>query len=614
MKSEDKSDIRIYKVIVSSAPKPIRGIIELKCPAGEELKQQIPIVNNTEKDWFIKASLTYDVARNGPGIFIGSKDLAVKKKSTVNYVLGFQPQVAEGEVEGKLVLTNQTTNDHYEYELLGKAEEPLSKSHILINCVARRPEKRVIEVQNPYKDRTITYDVETDLINTEGVTKFTIDAGKIYKYNLLITPVMGGVYTGSITFFEEHDKHKYIWFTVCINTDKPRSEKTVDLSTFVRKTIAFEISLTNPSKETLTYEIVIEGEGLTGETLLNILPLQTKVYELRFTPLRAFKGRGSIAFIQEKLGELWYELNLTSENKSSEGLSTLRAELGKFAQHEVILENPSNFNVHVTHRVSNPHNFDVVPDLILIPPLSAVSAWIRYTPSDLEVNETGEVRFESDEIGDWYYMVFGVGVPPTQFEPRVQSCGLHKDLSQSINFKNPFKDPITVIITLEAVDRNKEVFQLLLRKNKVTVPGLAVFQIPMLFAPREINEYQCDVLVFMNDKIQWRYPIKGVTESFLNNISFNFKVKSRESLTEELKINLPGLPKDLCKETFIMEIDNIPQEFINLVQKSFKITPIKSTLSNPDDHLKFKINFNPMKPFKSSVDILIYIESGGRWK
>ena len=588
MRNEDKSDIRIYKIIVTAAPKPIRGILEMKCPAGEELKQQIPIVNNTDRDWNIKATLTYDASKNGPGIFTGNKDLMVKKKSTINYVLGFQPQVAESEVEGKLVLMNQITNDHYEYELNGKAEEPLSKSHILINCIAKRPEKRVIEIQNLY-NRPVTYEVETDLINSEGLTKFTIDAGKIYKYNLTVTPVMGGVYTGSITFFEENDKHKYIWYTVCINTDKPRCEKIIELTTFVRKTLAFEISLYNPLKEAVTYEIAIEGEALTGENLFQLMPLQTGVYELRFTPLRAFKGRGSIAFIQERLGELWYELSLISENKPVERLSTLKAELGKFSQHEVILENPSNLNVQVFHRVSNPNNFDVLPDIINLPALSAVSAYIRYTPSDLEINETGEVIFESEDIGVWYFMVFGVGLPPTKFDPRVVSCGLHKDLSQSINFKNPFKDPITVSITLEAFDKNKDVFQLLLRKNKIQVQGLSIFQIPLLFAPREINEYQCEIIVFMNEKIQWRYPIKGVTESFLNNVTFNFKVKSRETFTDELKINLPGLPKELCKETFNLEIDNIPQEFVNLVNKSFKITPIKTSLISPDDQLRYKV-------------------------
>jgi hypothetical protein len=37
------------------------------------------------------------------------------------------------------------------------------------------------------------------------------------------------MYTGSITFYEENHKDKYIWFTVLVNTDRPKSEKVIDL-------------------------------------------------------------------------------------------------------------------------------------------------------------------------------------------------------------------------------------------------------------------------------------------------------------------------------------------------------------------------------------------------
>lgn len=40
-----------------------------------------------------------------------------------------------------------------------------------------------------------------------------------------------------------------------------------------------------------------------------------------------------------------------------------------------------------------------------------------------------------------------------------------------------------------------------------------VVQIPFSFVPREINCYECVVVVSMNEKIEWRYPIRGVTES-----------------------------------------------------------------------------------------------------
>lgn len=38
-----------------------------------------------------------------------------------------------------LTLTNAVTNDQYEYDLIGYAEEPLAADHIIMNCVARKP-------------------------------------------------------------------------------------------------------------------------------------------------------------------------------------------------------------------------------------------------------------------------------------------------------------------------------------------------------------------------------------------------------------------------------------------------------------------------------------------
>jgi hypothetical protein len=97
--------------------------------------------------------------------------------------------------------------------------------------------------------------------------------------------------------------------------------------------------------------------------------------------------------------------------------------------------------------------------------------------------------------------------------------GLNKDHSEVIHFKNPFKDPIQVIITMESTDSEAlEVFKLLLKTKKpdgkMTIQGLQTIQIPFSFTPREIRSYVCDINVAMNDKIKWKYPLTGHTESF----------------------------------------------------------------------------------------------------
>ena len=92
---------------------------------------------------------------------------------------------------------------------------------------------------------------------------------------------------------------------------------------------------------------------------------------------------------------------------------------GKTEQFEVQLENPSNIEVKVNIKNSNEHNFDILPPIIILPPYEIVPVMIRYTPSDLEVTEVGEIIFETEDIGRWQYLTFGQGLPPTEFEVKL---------------------------------------------------------------------------------------------------------------------------------------------------------------------------------------------------
>ena len=159
------------------------------------------------------------------------------------------------------------------------------------------------------------------------------------------------------------------------------------MNTIIRKAIAFDISISNPLDKSVTFEVIQRGEGLFGENAFTLLPKQTGVYELVFSPLRKMNETGSIAFVHEELGEIWYELNLSAEEAQSVRLTTLKAELGKAEYHEVELENPSHKEVQVRPRLSNPHNFDIVPEEIIIPPYDSAIVQIRYMPSDLDIIE-----------------------------------------------------------------------------------------------------------------------------------------------------------------------------------------------------------------------------------
>ena len=102
--------------------------------------------------------------------------------------------------------------------------------------------------------------------------KFSIPPNKDFTYELKITPILGGIYTGCITFYEINNKQKYVWYTICVNTERPKTQKTIELQTYVRKTIAFEIVIENPHDETLSFDVSIEGESLMGIFLLILEP------------------------------------------------------------------------------------------------------------------------------------------------------------------------------------------------------------------------------------------------------------------------------------------------------------------------------------------------------
>ncbi len=188
-----------------------------------------------------------------------------------------------------------------------------------------------------------------------------------------------------------------------------------------------------------------------------------------------------------------------------------------------------------------------------------------------------------------------------------------------INFKNPFKDAININITLEgADDDSQKVFEILLKKTKITMGGLNTIQIPISFLPRAISDYFAEVVIQMNDKISWRYPIRGVTESVSSSSDYFIKTKCRNKYETELKIVLPGNLHANPEETYSLELLNIPKEYEKILQnstpKALTFTPVKNTIKSPGDALVFRATFQPLKPFKTAVDFAIVKSTGGRWK
>jgi hypothetical protein len=151
----------------------------MSVPARSEVTQNLPIVNNTERDWNIKITWTPDASKNGSYFLINpaySSSFSVKRNSIGNFPITFKPKWAH-QAEAKLVMNNPLTLDNFEYQIIGNGEEPLAEEHIEIKCEAKQIVKKEIFIRNPYSEKPVTLKVETDLLNCESVKKLTIPSG-----------------------------------------------------------------------------------------------------------------------------------------------------------------------------------------------------------------------------------------------------------------------------------------------------------------------------------------------------------------------------------------------------------------------------------------------------
>ena len=60
-----KTEIRKYQLQITAHPKPVKAVLEFRVPARNQTTQDIPIINNTDRDWPIKVILQGDNSKNG---------------------------------------------------------------------------------------------------------------------------------------------------------------------------------------------------------------------------------------------------------------------------------------------------------------------------------------------------------------------------------------------------------------------------------------------------------------------------------------------------------------------------------------------------------------------
>jgi hypothetical protein len=138
-----------------------------------------------------------------------------------------------------------------------------------------------------------------------------------------------------------------------------------------------------------------------------------------------------------------------------------------------------------------------------------------------------------------------------------------------------------------ATDAPPGVFLLLLKKTKFMIPALGHLLIPVAFQPETMEEHEAMVLVKITEDLKWMFPIRGITERASEKIDFTFKVKARNLLEQNIQIQLDGLENLLEDENFTHTIAIPDLAMQSFVDKSFKITPLKTILNSSEEPLEF---------------------------
>ena len=613
---DNPNDVRIYKLYIDVRPKDIRATLEFFCPKGEIIEQKIPIENRSDSDWVIKAELNND----DTGYFKVENEKRILKHSIGDVILSFNPKEKK-KAGGLLRLYNSYTGEKYFYNLIGNVEDPLADGNIDITDInVKETQSRIIKIKNDL-DRIITYTVETDLTDIiSGANKFEINPGQVYDYEIKVRPILGKIYFGRIIFRD--NKNSYKWYTIRIEAKSKIQPKMIQMKTYIRKGVFIELNLENPTKEDTIFKIDFDSNlFLFGEKEVNVASKKSEIYKLLFAPLKVGTWDNVLLHIyNDSVGEFLYKLKLISEEAPTFVSEIIVAELGKYIDYPIMLENPTQEEVEVKYTNNKRKQFHILQEKIYIPPGIKKEILVRYTPSVLDTEEECEIKFESKKIGNWSFILRGKGTFPSQMDLTYIKTYIGGVTSGQINFKNPLNEKITINVELKC-DKYPDTFNLFGKKNKYQIDSLSLVVIPFTFKPSILTKYSANLYIKckLNEKeeIVWDYPIEGITEIKSKGVDFHFKTKSKVLYENVIYLDLSNLPESNIDFSDFAYVLNITEEkYKSLINKCLTINFNQKLLRNKPKSFKklpLEIKFYPLRPFRTEFEFILRKKSGGQW-
>jgi hypothetical protein len=612
----NKYDIRVLSIRGTINPSQSGMTIKFKGTARRKITQDIPLHNESDKDWSLQANIVGSA-------FTAPKTIVVPSHSKVPFPVCFTSQ-GSGDFQGSLFLKNPAVmQDSFEFKLQGVAEDPLAEDHLVFKCKARCSE--VFTIQLPGVSPPKLYSIETDLTYLAGDDEILIkESGGEYKFT--VNCPVGGVMSGSITF-KDPASDNLLWYTITVEVTSPVAESTIAVEAEVRKAVSVEIALDNPTNDTLEFQVAIDGEGLLGDStfflLPNSSPLQSAPYELIYSPLRVGNFSGSIIFQNDTVGEFWYKLELQAHPASPIPIDLIECMVGSSRGILVPIENPLAQAVVLTTKSFDPRHFNVSPENISLGPYSQDNFEVRFCPSSLNDHVSTEIVVSHPSLGDIVYEVSGKGLLPG-IMPTIHISAPMKEVgSHTIQFRNNFSHPLPLDVILCEDESNNSAFSLLLRKSTgLVVAADSSLQVAVSFSPNKLCDYNATAEFRSSiggHNFLWCYPICGLAEAGIAHKVPKMAAACKSSLLREVDIPLVGLQSSgLAMKDFTVEIVVADPKLKALVTRTFRIQPLAlvdvSDGGETTAAFRYRLLFEPLRVFSADVEFVVVCKNRGRWR
>lgn len=561
-------------------PEGSQAEIDFCAPVHQPITQDIPIVNDTNHDWPMEAEL------RGPG-FVGPERLVAKAYQKTLYPLLFRPQY-EGEVHGNLILRNTSDNIEHTFGLVGRGERPLPLETISLTCKVGQAVTQVVSVPNLTRKK-LYYETESDLSCVKGADSVTVLPGQTASYEVTVTPLRRGIHKGVLAFVARGNPVKdvdsdgeevgdnrttddgltngayRVWYSVELTVQPGPAIKTLAISCNCQKKAVLEVSVTNPTRQTITLEAQVKGQGLSGPENIVLPPMGRGIYELLYFPAVVGSYKGSLVLFNELVGEFWYELDISATRPAATNLDHMECELGRWVRQNIELSNPTTETLELVPMLSNANNFSLERDNeqpLHLRPHSTIKLPLTFMPSTLGSGDHHcKISFMCKQLGEMEYHVTGSGTLPQPQDPVSVTSVAGSNTTLIIPFRNPLDIAVMVDVYLKDMEKTtgkfveedvtiprESPFCLLLKQNKgLRLGPKSSIDIAVSFAPEEMRMFEAlvTIVITKEDRSSWLYvcsdenglPLSRTNSGGLREIKWCYPVHGYPELTPTKEIS-----------------------------------------------------------------------------